>query len=117
MQACSAFYGEVFTASRLLYYESTMPTTVNPESALANARAQDQALAAHDRERRAERERILAKRRHFWMLANRAGMTYEEIREATGYSSGLICREIARAAREAGVPRVPRGRRTVKAPA
>lgn len=80
-----------------------MPTATQPAQGHLDAAADaDSEIVLAEREHRTNIERLKARRRRHWMRANRAGMTYVEIRDATGYSDGLVCREIARAVREAG---------------
>jgi hypothetical protein len=41
-------------------------------------------------------------RRREWLVASRYGATYKEIRGATGYSDGMVCKEIRAARQEVG---------------
>lgn len=90
----------------------TIPNTVASDARhhLLDARRIQRAID----KREAELEQLRQDRREAWLRANRAGVAYPVIEELLDVSDGLLCREIARARREAKDPdlksRAPRSR-------
>lgn len=51
---------------------------------------------------RDEISELESNRRRQWLEASRAGATYKELCDLTGYSDGMICKEIRQARAEVG---------------